>query len=86
MGGQERNINRHERVSYTVEHEKVGNEVKKNGGQVEDDFGPSELIVETLYGGTGNRLGKIEEGAETTRDESVISRGYWKRFHYNTHI
>ena len=59
---------------------------QENGGQVEDDFGPSELTMGTLYGGTGNRLGKIEEGAETTRDESVTSGGYWKRIHYNTHI
>ena len=34
----------------------------RNGGQVEKDFEPSELTVETLYGETGNKLGAIEEG------------------------
>lgn len=60
---------------------------RENGRQAEEDFGPSELTVETLYGETEHRWGAIEEdGTETTKDESVTSDGYWKRIHYNTDI
>jgi len=59
-----------------VEHERAVIE-PRNGRQVEEDFGPSELAVETLYGETEQRSGAIEEdGKERAKDGSVTSDGY----------
>lgn len=50
------NINRHRRVSYTVEHEKeTGIEAGKRK-EIVEDFGPSELIVKTLCGERVKRI------------------------------
>jgi len=46
----EENINRHTSAPRIQWSMRRGETWQENGGKVEDDFGPSELTVETLYG------------------------------------